>query len=304
MSNAKAEVKAPSTIAEIAQTAIKSIAYIEAFEDNDQIHSSQGSGFVISSDGLLVTNYHVIENAAIIHVEIGDRLFTDEEVTLIAAEEEWDLALLKVESRDLPKLNLGQGTDDVGLGEAVVAMGNPQGMKGTVSDGIVSAVGRDMGMAIELIQTSAPISKGSSGGPLLNMYGEVIGVNTMMLTTGQNLNFAVPVDHIYLLMERDPLNFQIGEYFSTAGSLGSASEYKWTPGELAVVLSWEGDADLDLELWDENLVYLGQSFVVGSSKDILDGRQGDEWISFANSGVESGKYIIAVYNNEWDEEKT
>ncbi|MEW5784063.1 MAG: trypsin-like serine protease [Bacillota bacterium] len=103
--------------------------------------------------------------------------------------------------------------------------------------------------------TTTPISKGSSGGPLVNMRGEVIGVNTLTHITGQNLNFAVPVDLIRRLLETAGSGVTVAEVF--AGGRQSGGHYVAEPGESAVILQWEGNADLDLEIWSEDFGFLG-----------------------------------------------
>ncbi|OPL07570.1 MAG: hypothetical protein AVO33_04535 [delta proteobacterium ML8_F1] len=298
-------------VVEIAQEALESIAYIDAYGDFKETYAVQGSGFLMDSSGIIVTNYHVIEGAASLVIELGENRYRDDEIRILAAEEEWDLALLKIDVQiDCPPLKLGQGISQVRLGETVVAMGNPEGLKGTASDGIVSAVGRDVGMSIDLIQTTAPISKGSSGGPLLNLHGEVIGVNTLTIETGQNLNFAIPAEYILDLLDREPINAGVGDYFeSRYHAQGGETEdsvkgvdYKWMPGNFAVVLSWEDSIDLDLELWTGDLEFVGHVSSYGRSPDIVDGSQGDEWIILNDTGIELEDYIIAVYNNDWTKE--
>lgn len=151
-----------------------------------------GSGFFVNSSGLLVTNYHVIEGASGVLVKLhnGALFFVDKIVSIDSAR---DLALLKVAGRELPTLRLGD-SGHVTVGEEVVALGSPLGYQNTVSTGIVSGIRQVNGRP--MIQTTAPISHGNSGGPLLDLQGRVIGINTSTEPRGQNVNFAVPVNEL------------------------------------------------------------------------------------------------------------
>jgi cytochrome c-type biogenesis protein CcmH/NrfG len=151
--------------------------------------TSSGTGFVISNDGKLVTNYHVIEGAtsAVAKSENG-AIFVVEGV--LATDEKNDLAVLKLRARDLPFLALADSTK-LEPGRRVAVIGSPRGLEGTLSEGIVSAL-RDLPEEGQRIQITAAISPGSSGSPVLNEKGEVVGVATAILRGGQALNFAVP----------------------------------------------------------------------------------------------------------------
>jgi S1-C subfamily serine protease len=298
------------SVADLAEMAGQSIAYIEAKESANSNYPWFGSGFVIKSDGVIVTNYHVMDGAAVALVEINGQIYED--VQVLAANEEWDLAILKIEASNLTALALAGSIDDVRLGEQVIAMGNPEGLKRTVSDGIISTVYRRLeGFNYDHIQTTAPISKGSSGGPLMNMRGEVIGVNTLTYLTGQNLNFAVPIDLLHALIndigEARPVATVFGEgSYSSAGSsvsTGSSGFYEHRPDELAVVISWEGNVDLDLEIWSTDFEYMGKAYHIGDSPDISYGEQGEEWFAFTSfetpdgglTDYSSGQYIVSVF---------
>jgi S1-C subfamily serine protease len=158
-----------------------------------------GTGFVVGDDGLFVTNYHVVQVADSLAVEtLEGKRFA--EVGLVAADPEHDLALLRVEKAALTPLRLGSDAE-AAVGDPVFVMGNPMGMYGTFSDGMVS--GKRPVEGVSMLQISAPISPGSSGGPVMNDRGEVIGVATLILMGGQNLNLAVPVRYLRpLLAER------------------------------------------------------------------------------------------------------
>ena len=153
-----------------------------------------GSGFVIDKDGYVVTNNHVVEGADKIKVISKDEKEYDAEI--IGRDPVTDIALLKVETKDsLPTVPLGS-SDNLRVGEWVMAIGSPFGLEQTVTAGIVSAKGRVIGSGPydDYIQTDASINPGNSGGPLLNMKGEVIGINTMIIAGGQGIGFAIPID--------------------------------------------------------------------------------------------------------------
>lgn len=161
---------------------------------NDGEDKGQGSGFLVGADGLVVTNYHVIRGmeGALIRLDNGSYLDVWGVVRKSLPLTARDLVILKCDARNLPFLELA-GEGEVTVGEAVAAMGSPLGLEATLSTGVVSAT-RKLGSGVDVIQTSAPISQGSSGGPLFRKDGKVIGVTSASLSEGQNLNFAVAVD--------------------------------------------------------------------------------------------------------------
>ncbi len=157
---------------------------------------SLGSGFVISADGYIVTNNHVIEGADKVKVNFQSGKNSDKsyDAEVIGADTETDLALLKVDAgSSLPALAFGD-SDALKVGQWVMAIGNPFGLDHTVTAGIVSAKGRTIGAGPydNFIQTDASINPGNSGGPLLNLDGEVIGINTAIIASGQGIGFAIP----------------------------------------------------------------------------------------------------------------
>lgn len=156
-----------------------------------------GSGVIVHEDGYIITNAHVIEGAKNIKVMLGDG--QEFPATVISADQSKDLAVLTIENKDkLPFIHPGR-SNDLMIGETVIAIGNPYGYSNTVTSGVVSAVGRDIEVSEGfwlrgLIQTDAPINPGNSGGPLLNVNGELIGINTAIKAEAQNIGFAIPVD--------------------------------------------------------------------------------------------------------------
>jgi len=167
--------------------------------------SSLGSGFVIHEDGYVVTNAHVVQRAESITVQTHDD--SKHPARVLSADSSHDLAVLKLdlpEGVKLPALPLGR-SDDLMVGETVIAVGNPFGLSNTVSRGIVSALGRQLQIdrnrrLAGLIQTDAPINPGNSGGPVLNINGEVIGVSTAIRADAQSIGFAIPVDRLWELL--------------------------------------------------------------------------------------------------------
>lgn len=157
---------------------------------------SLGSGFIISPDGFIVTNNHVIKDADQIAVNLQgkDKESDSYNATVVGRDPETDLALLKIETKaPLPVLEFGD-SDAMEVGQWVIAIGNPFGLDHTVTAGIVSAKGRAIGAGPfdDYIQTDASINPGNSGGPLLNMDGKVIGINTAIISSGQGIGFAIP----------------------------------------------------------------------------------------------------------------
>lgn len=160
----------------------------------DYVQRSLGSGFIIDKEGNIITNNHVIEGASEIRVRLSNEKEFEAEV--IGRDPKTDLALIRIKSwKDLPIVELGD-SDKLDIGEWVMAIGNPFGLSQTVTVGIVSAKGRVIGSGPydDFIQTDASINPGNSGGPLFNMRGEVVGINTAIVATGQGIGFAIPIN--------------------------------------------------------------------------------------------------------------
>ncbi len=165
------------------------------FGDTPRTFESQslGSGFIISQDGYVLTNNHVVENATEITVILHNEKTYSAKV--IGTDPKTDLALIKIDAKGLPTVKLGD-SDKLQVGEWVMAIGNPFGLAETVTAGIVSAKGRVIGSGPydDFIQTDASINPGNSGGPLFNIRGEVVGINTAIIEQGQGLGFAIPIN--------------------------------------------------------------------------------------------------------------
>jgi serine protease Do len=159
-----------------------------------QTARSLGSGFIISGDGYILTNYHVVAGADEIKVKLSDS--REFKAVLKGGDEKLDLALIKIDAKgNLPAAPLGD-SDVLEVGEPVMAIGNPFGLAQTVTAGIVSAKGRVIGSGPydDFIQTDASINPGNSGGPLFNSKGEVVGINTAIVAGGQGIGFAIPIN--------------------------------------------------------------------------------------------------------------
>ncbi|MEE4193863.1 MAG: trypsin-like peptidase domain-containing protein [Anaerolineae bacterium] len=215
----------PAGLADLYESVVPGVVYIQVYAAGG---SGSGSGFVYDMDGHIVTNYHVVDGAELIEVHFYSGLKVYGEV--IATDTDSDLAVLKVDvpASELYPLTMGSSTD-LRVGDGVVAIGNPYGLVGTITYGIVSAKGRTMESLRlaesgsyfstgDIIQTDASINPGNSGGPLLNLAGEVIGVNRAIQTSGVSvmgdpintgIGFAISVDIVNRVV---PILIETGDY--------------------------------------------------------------------------------------------
>lgn len=186
---------------QVVETRFRSRAFEDFFfapQEERRAVEGLGSGVIIDPSGIIVTNDHVIRGASEIHVVLADGRQVDAEV--IGSDSDTDLAVLKVNAKGpLPFAKLGTSSDLM-IGESVVAIGSPLGLKKTVTVGVVSALGRTIKnedrVFNDFIQTDASINPGNSGGPLLNIDGEVIGINSAIIASAQNIGFAIPADKV------------------------------------------------------------------------------------------------------------
>jgi len=162
--------------------------------DKDGHPIAQGSGFFISKDGQVVTNYHVIKSGTSAIIKLPDGAFFAVDGVL-ASDKTRDVAIIKAHGNNFRTLTLGD-SDRLQVGEEVVAIGNPLSLESTVSNGIVSAIRAVEDEGGKFVQITAPISPGSSGGPLFNMAGKVVGITTSHIKGGENLNFAIPINAV------------------------------------------------------------------------------------------------------------
>ena len=197
--NRPADVDGALSLQEIYQKVSPSVASISCVLSGG---TSSGTGIVMSEDGYIITNYHVIEGAQQTFVLLSDE--TTYPAALVGGDEASDLAVLKIDATGLTAAEFGD-SNALRVGDVVVAIGDPLGaeLRGTMTDGIVSAINRDLnlnGRQMTLIQTNAALNSGNSGGPLINCYGQVIGINTMKMSsysstsaTVEGLGFAIPI---------------------------------------------------------------------------------------------------------------
>jgi serine protease Do len=162
----------------------------------ERVQRGVGSGFIISDDGFVLTNAHVVEGADEVVVTLTDR--REFKAKVLGSDARSDVALLKVDGRNLPSVRIGD-SGKIRVGEWVIAIGSPFNLENTVTAGIISAKARDTGEYLPLIQSDVAVNPGNSGGPLINMRGEVIGINSQIATLSGGYNgisFAVPIDEV------------------------------------------------------------------------------------------------------------
>ncbi len=225
------------TIARVSRQVTPSVVYIEAvLKVNNSRKKVSGSGFVVSADGLILTNEHVVRDAQKVEVTLlGERRKYKAEV--VGADMQTDVAVLRI-APDAPLLVPALGDyEKVRVGEGVLAIGNPLGLDGTVSFGIVSAKGRNLNVGTlinDFIQTDAMIDHGSSGGPLVNMRGEIIGINSR--GQGRGIGFTIPINTALEVRDRylesgtlhrgwlgvtvQPINRELADYLGDGGLKG------------------------------------------------------------------------------------
>lgn len=194
------------TVEGVASVVCPSIVEIETYGDakGEQL-SGTGSGIISSEDGYIITNAHVLTNGKSFRVIMSDE--TEYPATVIGKDNKTDLAVIKIEGSDFPAAVMGN-SDEVVLGESVVAIGNPAGLSGSVTNGIVSGLNRQIrsdatGFDMNCIQTNAAISPGNSGGALVNMYGQVIGITSSKYVSSsyEGLGFAITINEVLPIVQ-------------------------------------------------------------------------------------------------------
>jgi len=184
-----AHAQEPATLEELAAEATRAVVLIDAETPSG---SRQGSGFLVDSNGRILTNHHVIRDARSLRVKLSSGDMYDV-VTVLATDDRRDLAVIQVAGFELPALPLGN-SDSVRIGHPVVLIGSPLGLENTVTTGVLSGR-RQEPEGFQLMQISAPASRGSSGGPVLSQNGTVVAIASSQMQVGQNLNFAVPINY-------------------------------------------------------------------------------------------------------------
>ena len=178
-----------------------------------------GSGFIVKETGVIVTNYHVMKGAypAVVKLKNGD-IYKD--ISIIDYDDIRDIAIIKINGFDLPVVKLGN-SNNVKVGEQLVVIGNPHGYENTVADGLLSQI-RDTEKGYKLHQISVPISAGSSGSPVFNANGEVVGIATLSDVLGQNLNFSVPINYARGLIS-DKVKYSLKQFAGLSDKISTLS---------------------------------------------------------------------------------
>ena len=235
-----------------------------------------GSGVIIGREGYVLTNNHVVEGAKEVTVTLADK--QEYKARIVGQDSRTDLAVLKIDPREpLTAATMGD-SDQLRVGDWVLAVGNPFGLSNTVTSGIVSAKGRVIGAGPydDFIQTDAPINPGNSGGPLFNMNGEVVGINTAILSNGQGIGFAIPVNEVKPLVPQ-----MITKGGVTRGYLG-VSIQPLTP-ELAKAMKLENRQGA-----------LVADVVPASPADKAGIHQGDVIVSFNNKAIHEPRDLSSM----------
>jgi serine protease Do len=199
-------------------------------QQEEEVPRGIGSGFIVSADGFVLTNAHVVEGADEVYVTLTDK--REFKAKIVGVDKRTDVAVVKIEGSNLPRLTIGD-PNKLRVGEWVIAIGSPFGLENTVTAGIISAKARDTGEYLPLIQTDVAVNPGNSGGPLINMRGEVVGINSQIYSRSggyMGISFAVPIDEAIRVADqlrttgrvtRGRIGVQIGEVTKeVAESLG------------------------------------------------------------------------------------
>ena len=255
-----------SSTREIADAALPAIVVIET-------DIGTGSGVIIDASGVVATNYHVIETAGTISVNLntGDQY---DDVSVIDFDIVKDIAILKIKGFDLPFVTMGN-SNSVGVGDDVIVMGAPEGYEQSVTRGIVSAI-REMDEGYRLIQTDAAISSGSSGGGMFDLFGELVGISVAYVKDAQNINFVIPINY-YRGMFATSAKYSFEEFLeitsseTNSRSAEAAASTKQTLEEFMNVLNSEAGLDFQKNEDSESWFTTGDGYVafVNESDGVL-----------------------------------
>lgn len=255
------------TAVEISQLASPAVVYIETY-DADGYMLASGSGFILTADGQVITNYHVMAGATTAIVKLIDGTIYD--VADVASYDQYrDVALIRLSSAsNLPTVAIGD-SDDVVSGEGILTIGSPIGLENTISDGLISNVSRYVD-DLKYFQISAPISSGSSGGALLNFSGEVIGITSATYLDGQNLNLAIPINEAMYYFEGQD-HFALADLYDP-----TADDYEYGYED------YYSEEDYEYVYYDDASTYYGQ---------VVDGiPEGNGSMVFANGDTYYGTW--------------
>jgi hypothetical protein len=221
----------PLTTAQIAKRVSPSVVVIQGKTDSGNV---LGSGFIVSKDGRVVTNLHVIRDMKTASVQLANGEVFDS-VSVRAVDERRDLAVVQIAGFNLPALELGN-SDALVVGEPLVIVGSPRGLEGTVTAGILSSV-RDSGEGFKVLQTDAAVNPGNSGGPLVNNEGQVVGVVSFKLLAAEGLNFAIPANYVRGLLNNLHEPMSLEQMRASLSAKRAAGEHSGGPS-LRETLDW------------------------------------------------------------------
>ncbi|TXT25956.1 MAG: hypothetical protein FD131_4415 [Rhodocyclaceae bacterium] len=205
-------------VTRIAKESTPGVVTIMALDSQGNLYA-QGTGFIVSADGIVVTCHHVVADARFLAVKLPDGDLYDE-VGITESDPRRDIAVLKIKATGLRSLVMGN-SNNTEVGQQVVAITSPKGLEHSVTDGRVSAI-RDTGLGYKLFQVSVPVSEGSSGGPIFNSAGQVIGIASSQVIDGQNLNFAIPINYASPLVKSSPTRW-LGRAVAASSSVGQTA---------------------------------------------------------------------------------
>lgn len=243
-----------------------------------------GTGFVIDSAGLVVTNYYLINNVESITVEINNVLY--DEVEVVMANKGSNLALLKIAAENLPTLPLANTAKDMQLYDEIILAVNEAGELIRVFSGFINKITysenyNTVEHQLPIFKVNIPFSFGHEGGPVINLQGEVIGINLISYWDYKEPNAVLPIDLVHKLL---------AQYEN--------ANYHHQLGQLAVMLEWQDDVDIDLVIYDQEYFYVGEAYQFGVGPDITSGSQGVEWLIFQEyntKDLSTGSYVIIPY---------
>lgn len=259
-----------------------------------------GSGFLVSTDGLIATCFHVINGVKSVEVKTFSGEIYDD-IYLVAKDERKDIAIIKINGFDLKHLNLGN-SNEVSPGEKVITIGNPMGLQelqASITDGVISGI-RDTGEGYNVIQISSPISPGNSGGPVFSEKGSVIGIAAFKLRGGENLNFAIPINYLRGLLSapvQSPIaHWSTGtserEIYTQKRKFSLSGNWKSTNGDL-IQIKEDADHIIILNITSPKLTY-----VFRRQDDLLIGRVYNQGANFWGLTPPEGRVIKPVDNLE------
>ena len=261
----------------------ESVVKVECYDEDGNEYAT-GSGVVVLYNNVVVTNYHVVSEDAYSFVVIADDGQSREVTSVIAYDENKDIAILQLgEATNITPLPIGDSTI-LKRGDKVFAIGSPLGLLNTVTEGIVSGFVKDGD--ITAIQTSAPISQGSSGGALLNDRGELIGITYAGIDEGQNLNFAIPSYEISYVWDNGKVDLNVEDFYNLR-------EHVKTYSVKELIANWSTVNGEKVQVYGYLSYYLENSFLlVPSSAAVYE----DPHSLYPNGGSELGALLLQYYN--------